>query len=38
VDDWIAGPWVQLIRGLKLHPEAVLREGAGIAWAVRRDN
>jgi membrane-bound lytic murein transglycosylase MltF len=38
VDDWIARLWVQIIHGLKLHPKAVLREGADIAWAVRPDN
>jgi membrane-bound lytic murein transglycosylase MltF len=38
VDDWVAGLWVQIIKGLKLHPKAVLREGGEIAWAVRPDN
>ena len=38
VDDWVAQLWVQIIKGLKLHPKAVLREGAEIAWAVRPDN
>jgi membrane-bound lytic murein transglycosylase MltF len=38
VDDWIARLWVQIIKGLKLHPRAVLREGGQIAWAVRPDN
>jgi membrane-bound lytic murein transglycosylase MltF len=38
VDDWIARLWVQIIKGLKLHPKAVLREGGQIAWAVRPDN
>jgi membrane-bound lytic murein transglycosylase MltF len=37
-DDWIAGLWVQIIKGLRLHPKAALREGAEIAWAVRPDN
>jgi membrane-bound lytic murein transglycosylase MltF len=37
-DDWVAGLWVQIIKGLKLHPQAALREGAEIAWAVRPDN
>jgi membrane-bound lytic murein transglycosylase MltF len=37
-DDWVAGLWVQIIRGLKLHPKAAVREGAEIAWAVRPDN
>src|SRR5271169_5979424 len=31
VDDWVAGLWAQIITGLKLHPRAVLREGAEIA-------
>jgi membrane-bound lytic murein transglycosylase MltF len=37
-DDWVAGLWVQIINGLKLHPKAALREGAEIGWAVRPDN
>jgi membrane-bound lytic murein transglycosylase MltF len=37
-DDWVAGLWVQIIRGLRLHPKAAVREGAEIAWAVRPDN
>lgn len=37
-DDWIANLWVGLIPGLKIHNEAVLREGAEIAWAVRPSN
>jgi membrane-bound lytic murein transglycosylase MltF len=38
VDDWVAELWVQIIKGLKLHPKAALREGAEIGWAVRPDN
>ena len=38
VDDWIAKLWSQIIKGLKLHTKAMLREGAEIAWAVRPDN
>ena len=38
VDDWVATLWGQIIKGLKLHPRATLREGAEIAWAVRPDN
>ena len=38
VDNWIAELWVQIIKGLKLHPKAAMREGAEIAWAVRPDN
>jgi membrane-bound lytic murein transglycosylase MltF len=38
VDDWIAELWVQIIKGLKLHTKAILREGAEIAWAVRPTN
>jgi membrane-bound lytic murein transglycosylase MltF len=38
VDDWIAGLWVQIIKGLRLHPRAALREGAEIGWAVRPGN
>jgi membrane-bound lytic murein transglycosylase MltF len=37
-DDWVAGLWVQIIKGLRLHPKAALREGAQIGWAVRPDN
>jgi ABC-type amino acid transport substrate-binding protein len=38
VDDWIAGLWVHIIKGLRLHPKAAVREGAEIGWAVRPDN
>jgi membrane-bound lytic murein transglycosylase MltF len=37
-DDWVAGLWAQILKGLKLHPKAALREGAEIGWAVRPDN
>ena len=37
-DDWVAGLWGQIIKGLRLHPNAAVREGAEIAWAVRPDN
>jgi membrane-bound lytic murein transglycosylase MltF len=37
-DDWIAELWVQIINGLRLHPKAVLREGADIGWAIRPSN
>ena len=37
-DDWVAELWVQIIKGVRLHPKASLREGAEIAWAVRPDN
>jgi membrane-bound lytic murein transglycosylase MltF len=37
-DDWVAGLWVQIIKGLRLHPKAAVREGAEIAWAVRPNN
>ena len=37
-NDWVAGLWVQIIKGLRLHPKAALREGAEIGWAVRPDN
>jgi membrane-bound lytic murein transglycosylase MltF len=37
-DDWLADLWVQIIKGLRLHPKAALREGAEIGWAVRPDN
>jgi membrane-bound lytic murein transglycosylase MltF len=29
---------VEIIKGLRLHPKAVLREGGDIGWAVRPDN
>jgi membrane-bound lytic murein transglycosylase MltF len=38
VDDWVAGLWVQIIKGLRLHSKAALREGAEIGWAVRPEN
>jgi membrane-bound lytic murein transglycosylase MltF len=37
-DDWVAGLWVQIIKGLRMHAKAALREGAEIGWAVRPDN
>src|SRR6516164_3086690 len=37
-DDWVAGLWAQIIKGLRLHPKAALREGAEIGWAVRPGN
>jgi membrane-bound lytic murein transglycosylase MltF len=37
-DDWVADLWAQIIKGLRLHPKAALREGAEIGWAVRPDN
>jgi membrane-bound lytic murein transglycosylase MltF len=37
-DDWVAGLWAQIIKGLRLHPKAALREGAEIGWAVRPEN
>jgi membrane-bound lytic murein transglycosylase MltF len=37
-DDWVAGLWAQIIKGLRLHPKAALREGGEIGWAVRPDN
>jgi membrane-bound lytic murein transglycosylase MltF len=33
-DSWVAELWVQIIKGLRLHPKAALREGAEIGWAV----
>ena len=38
VDNWIAEIWVQIIKGLKLDPNAVLRQGADLAGAVRPTN
>jgi membrane-bound lytic murein transglycosylase MltF len=37
-DDWVAGLWLQIIKGLRLHPKAAVREGAEIGWAVRPNN
>jgi membrane-bound lytic murein transglycosylase MltF len=37
-DDWVVGLWVQIIKGLRLHPKAALREGGEIGWAVRPNN
>jgi membrane-bound lytic murein transglycosylase MltF len=37
-DDWVAGLWVQIVNGVRLHQKAAVREGAEIGWAVRPDN
>ena len=37
-DDWVAGLWVQIIKGVRLHSKAPLKEGAEIGWAVRPHN
>jgi membrane-bound lytic murein transglycosylase MltF len=37
-DDWIAELWAQILKGVRLQPNAVLRQGADIGWAVRPDN
>jgi membrane-bound lytic murein transglycosylase MltF len=36
--DWVAGLWVQIIKGLRLHPKAAIAEGGDIGWAVRPSN
>jgi membrane-bound lytic murein transglycosylase MltF len=36
VDDFLARFWANVLPGLKLHPDAVLRSGAQIAWAIRK--
>src|SRR6516164_1545224 len=36
--DWVVGLWVQIIKGLRLHPKAAIAEGGEIAWAVRPSN
>jgi membrane-bound lytic murein transglycosylase MltF len=37
-NDWVAGLWVQIIKGLRLHPKAAIAEGGEIGWAVRPSN
>src|SRR5271170_2253521 len=34
-DERVAGIWVQILKGLKVQQNAVLRQGADIGWAVR---
>ncbi|MEM7055011.1 MAG: transporter substrate-binding domain-containing protein [Pseudomonadota bacterium] len=38
VDGYMASYWRQVLPDLELHPELALRQGADIAWAVRRQN
>jgi membrane-bound lytic murein transglycosylase MltF len=37
-DDWVVELWVQILKGLRVHGRAALREGAEIGWAIRPDN
>ncbi|MGB7502467.1 MAG: transporter substrate-binding domain-containing protein [Azonexus sp.] len=36
VDDWKARMWAQVLPKIKLHPQAVVRSGGQIGWAVRK--
>ena len=36
VDDYLARFWAAVLPKIKLHPEAALRTGAQIAWAIRK--
>jgi membrane-bound lytic murein transglycosylase MltF len=38
VDDYLARFWASVLPRLKLHPDAVLRSGGEIAWAIRKDS
>ncbi len=38
VDDLLARFWASVLPGLKLHPDVVLRSGAQIAWAIRKNS
>lgn len=36
VDDWKARMWAQILPTIRLHPDAAVRSGAKIGWAVRQ--
>lgn len=38
VNDHLARFWASVLPALRVHPEAVLRSGAGIAWAMRKNS
>jgi membrane-bound lytic murein transglycosylase MltF len=38
VDDFLARFWASVLPGLRLHPDVVLRSGAQIAWAIRKNS
>jgi membrane-bound lytic murein transglycosylase MltF len=38
VDDWLAGIWAQLLPSLKLIPQAAVRTGGRVGWAIRKDS
>ena len=38
VDDFLARFWAEVLPKVKLYPDAVLRKGADIAWAIRRNS
>jgi membrane-bound lytic murein transglycosylase MltF len=38
VDDWKARMWAQVLPRLKLHPQATLRTGGVIGWAIRKNS
>jgi len=37
-DDWKARLWSRAMPGIQLHPDAVLRTGGQIGWAIRKDS
>jgi membrane-bound lytic murein transglycosylase MltF len=37
-DSHIAGIWAEVLRGIQVHEDIVLRQGGKIAWAVRKNN
>jgi membrane-bound lytic murein transglycosylase MltF len=38
VDDWIAKIWSQILPSIKVIPEAAVRTGGRIGWAIRKDS
>jgi membrane-bound lytic murein transglycosylase MltF len=37
VDDWKARIWAQVLPRIMLHPQAAVREGGAVGWAMRKD-
>jgi len=38
VDDWKAKTWAQALPGIVLHDDVMLREGAKVGWAIRKNS
>jgi membrane-bound lytic murein transglycosylase MltF len=38
IDDWKARMWSQILPQIRVHPEAVLRTGGHIGWAIRKES